>query len=366
MAHMNQSVIDYTPKTYAGCAGKVCKIDCSLGVNMEPLPERVAERLKNISEDSLKHYPHKDEVFDILSAKLRTQNPTLTRENLSLGAGSIDVLINLNTLFLDNRKTLLGYAPQFSAYVDDVHFRGARYIGVPLKKDENYKINVDELCLSIKQNKPDVVYVDNPNNPTGQILSKRRLFEIHAAADAVDAALIVDEAYGEYMTEADSMVSEVNKLNGLIVVKTLSKGYGMAGMRFGYALAAPEIIAQLNKLAIPFSCNGFARELAVSMLCDGDYLQDLLQATERKSKKLRETLSGKIKIANTADSTCISLLYTDDESIDLAKTLADVGILSVSGASFDNLSVNSVRLMVPAEKDMDLLCTLLREADRNI
>ena len=366
MAHMNQSVIDYTPKTYAGCAGKVCKIDCSLGVNMEPLPERVTERLKNISEDSLKHYPHSEEVFDSLLAKLRAQNPTLKRGNLSLGAGSIDLLISLNTLFLNEKKTLLGYAPQFSAYVDDVHFRGTRYIGVPLKKDENYKIDVNEMCRAIKENKPDVVYVDNPNNPTGQILSKQQIFEIHAAADAVDAALIVDEAYGEYMPKADSMVSEVNKLNGLIVVKTLSKGYGMAGMRLGYALAAPEIISQFDKLAIPFNCNGFARELAVSMLRDGDYLQDLLQVTERKSKKLKETLSGKIKIANTADSTCISLLYTDDASIDLAETLADVGILSVSGASFDNLSVNSVRLMVPAEKDMDLLCTLLREAERHM
>lgn len=365
MAHMNKSVVNFSPNTYADEGGQICKLDCSLGVNLESLPQKVLDKLSNLSSDHLKNYPHSEEVFKCVLKKLNKLNPNLTIENITMGCGSIDLLLNIDNLFINRDKKVLGYSPQFSAYVDDVNLKEATYIPVNMSKDDNYKINVDLMCKEIEDQKPDLVYLDNPNNPTGQILSKEQLEKIYASAEKVDAAMIVDEAYGDYMDqEENSMIDHVNaNMPGLIVVKTMSKGYGMAGMRMGYAVASKEIISQLNKLQVPFNCNSLARDLAVAMLEDDDYLDGLKEITEKKIKQIKETLTGKIKIAHTADCVPISLLYTDDVNIDLTKLLGKVGVAAVSGASFDNLSINSVRLMVPAEKDMDLLCQLLTEAE---
>lgn len=366
MIYMNQSITDYNPKTYAGCVGQVCKVDCSLGVNMEKLPPRIIETLRNISEDKLRYYPHDERIAESLLRHLKKLNPTLNKENLAFGCGSVNVILNINTLFLNDKKTVLGYAPQFSAYVDDVHFKGAGYIGVPLKKENNYQINVNEICQMILEYRPNLVYLDNPNNPTGQVLDKEEIIRIHAAANAVDAAMIIDEAYGDYMPASNSMVSEVNRLEGIIVIKTLSKGYGLPGIRVGYAVASPEIITQLNKIIVPFNCNGIARELSVAILEEEVDFDALMKLTMSKIKRLREALGDKIKVAATCESTPISLLYVDDESIDLTRLFAENGISVVSGASFDNLSVNSVRLMVPAEEEMNLLCKLIKETAQKI
>lgn len=367
MAHMNQYVVDFAPNTYADEGGQECKVDCSLGVNLEPLPQKVLDKLKNLSPEHLKNYPHGEEVFGCVLKKLQKLNPKLTEENIAIGCGSIDVLLNIDNLFINAQKKVLGIAPQFSAYVDDVHLKGAQYIGVQLEKSKNYKIDCEKICKEILDKKPELVYIDNPNNPTGQILSKAELAAIYSAAESCDAAMIVDEAYGDYMDQREnSMVEQVEKLQGLIVTKTMSKGYGMAGMRMGYAVASKDVIKQLNKLLVPFDCNGLARDLAVAMLKEDDYLKGLKEVTESKVRRIKEALTGKIKVSETADCVPISLLYTADENIDLTKVLANVGIAAVSGAGFDNLGVNSVRLMVPAEKDMDLLCELLKKAEESL
>ena len=210
------------------------------------------------------------------------------------------------------------------------------------------------------------MYIDNPNNPTGQIFTREELERIWKAADSVDAAIIVDEAYGDYMPEECSIIDKVGQWNGLVVTKTMSKGYGMAGMRMGYVVSQEDIIYQLNKLLIPFNCNSLARDLAIAMLTDDDYLDGLVEMTEDKNMRIKASVGKAIKVAKTEDCVPISLLYTEDETVDLARVLSKAGVAAVSGAGFDGIGINSIRLMVPAERDMDLLCELLAKADSSI
>ena len=133
MLNMNQYVVDFKPNTYADEGGQVCKVDCSLGVNLEALPDKVVNKLNNLSPDILKNYPHDDKVFDCLLKKLNKLNPSLKKENLALGCGSIDIIRSLNSLFLSKGKKALGYSPQFSAYVDDVYLKGAEYVSTVLQ-----------------------------------------------------------------------------------------------------------------------------------------------------------------------------------------------------------------------------------------
>lgn len=367
MLNMNKSVVDFKPNTYADEGGQICKVDCSLGVNLEPLPDKVIRKLNNLSANVLKDYPHDDAVYDCLLKKLNKLNPSLKKENIAIGCGSIDILQKLNNLFLDKDTKVLGYSPQFSAYIDDVRMKGAKYVSTVLNKSNNYKLNPDAICKQILEEKPSFVYIDNPNNPTGQIYSKDELEKIWKSAKEVNAALLVDEAYGDYMDQKEnSVVDKVNHWDGLIVTKTLSKGYGMAGMRFGYVVAEEYVIKELGKLLVGFNSSGLSRELAIAMLEDDDYLEGLKEITESKVRRIKETLTGSIKMAETADCVPISLLYTEDETINLAKVLSDNGIATVTGVGFEGIGANTVRLMVPAEKDMPLLCELLKQAEKEI
>ena len=278
----------------------------------------------------------------------------------------MDILRNLNELFIGPGKKVVGVAPQFSAYIDDIRMKGSEYIASPMKKENGYQVDIDDICAKVIEHKPDLVYIDNPNNPTGQIFTREELERIWKAADSVDAAIIVDEAYGDYMPEECSIIDKVGQWNGLVVTKTMSKGYGMAGMRMGYVASQEDIIYQLNKLLIPFNCNSLARDLAIAMLTDDDYLDGLVEMTEDKNRRIKASVGKAIKVAKTEDCVPISLLYTEDETVDLARVLSKDGVAAVSGAGFDGIGINSIRLMVPAESDMDLLCELLAKADSSI
>lgn len=135
----------------------------------------------------------------------------------------MDILRNLNELFIGPGKKVVGVAPQFSAYIDDIRMKGSEYIASPMKKENGYQVDIDDICAKVIEHKPDLVYIDNPNNPTGQIFTREELERIWKAADSVDAAIIVDEAYGDYMPEECSIIDKVGQWNGLVVTKQCPK-----------------------------------------------------------------------------------------------------------------------------------------------
>lgn len=364
MAKINQYVLDYNPKTYADAGSENCEVDCSLGVNPDPVPERVLEMKAKISAMDVKHYPHDEAVIDHLIAKFKGV-AKLSRENVSIGDGSIDVLCRINALYLNPSRTALGCAPQFSAYVDDIHLKGAKYEAYPLQKSNNYGFELKAMLEYIEKSDASLLYLDNPNNPTGQVVPLDEIREIVIAAGKKDMAVIIDEAYGDYMPLECSAVRFVNEFDHLFVTRSISKGYGLAGMRMGYVFGPVEAMKQLRKVSTPFDCNGLARELAISMLSGPDYLDGLLDKISKSKEKVMASLK-KIKVAKTTSTIPISLLYTEDESVDLCRLLIECGVATVSGASFDNLGVNSVRMMLCEEAKIPRLIELLQKAESKL
>lgn len=367
MAQMNPWILNYEGKSYANADYSQCKLDCSLGVNLEALPQEVVSALETLSVDALKHYPHEDRFVKTLIKKFSPLAP-LTEENIVLGCGSVDLLFAVNKLFLSPGAVSLGIAPQFSTYVDDAHFCGATYSPFILSPEDNYHLDTAEFVKYIESYPAPVqlVYVDNPNNPTGQVLSLDEVERLIQAAQKRDAAIIIDEAYGDFMPTENCAVSLIAKYNNLFVLKSMSKGYGMAGMRLGYAFSTPLAIAQIKKLIPPYNGNALARELGNAMLEKApNYLTELLDITASKTTRMYELLEGgPIRVAKTVPYTPISLLYTDDLTVDLCEVFRQVGLAVVSGASFEELGVNTVRMMVPQEADMPLLLELLDEAQK--
>ena len=365
MVRMNPWILNYEGKNYGDGAEFACRLDCSLGVNTEPLPQAIATGLGALCVDTLKQYPHGDDFVDALVRKYRPLAP-LTAEHIALGCGSADLMFAINKLFLSPGAVALGVAPQFACYVDDVHFSGGHYRPFLLTPQKNYLLEAEELVAYI-ENYPvpvQVIYVDNPNNPTGQVLTSAEVERLIQAAEKIGAAIILDEAYGDFMPMEGSAVQFIGKYDNLFVLKSMSKGYGMAGMRLGFVFSNPFAIGQIKKLIPQYNANALARELGRVMLEETpEYLADIGAKTASKTERIYNCVAGgPIHVAETASASPITLLYTERVSVDLCQVFQQVGLAVVSGASFEGLGVNTVRLMVPQEADMPLLLELLTQA----
>ena len=127
-------------------------------------------------------------------------------------------------------------ASQFPDYVRAARTRGAKYKGVVLTPPE-LKMSAAKLLEHLNQD-TEVVYIDNPNNPTGQVLPLADLETIVAQAQRQNTAVIVDEAYGDFVANENSAINLVTRYPNLAVARSFSKGWGLAGLRVGYGVIA--------------------------------------------------------------------------------------------------------------------------------
>lgn len=394
---INPYLLDYVPKDYAGNmpSGEV-KLDCSLGVNANLLGNCVFKRLHDFQQktvlytgnvpevidegdfNDIKYYPHDDTLKTALAKWYHEHGVGinwLTADNFILGNGSYDILCNINLMCLTRDRAMLGHAPQFTAYIDHVNCSGSRYAAYYLSKESGYTFSVEEYLEQMSDDY-EMFIVENPNNPTGQILPLEGIRKIAERAYSLGKVLVIDEAYAEYMPFANSAVNLVAEFPNLIVTRSLSKGWGMAGIRLGYAVmdADGELMKQLQKLVLPFNSNALARALVLTALqsklenpADPFGVKD----TERNKRivlEAVETFNQKydrhLEIATTYEQTPIMLVYYDygDGDFDLQQHFMKNGLLTVSCGTYVGLGKESVRVMLPQEENMPLLLKLLEQS----
>ena len=394
---INENIRAYTPKDYAGTVidGQVL-VDCSLGVNSDLLGDCIFQRLHQFEQKivlqegnyvtvinegnyaEIKYYPH-DETLKTELARWYHRNGIgedwLTPDHFILGNGSYDILCNMNLLCLGNNRKVLGHAPQFTAYLDHVACSGSVYAAYPLPKEQNYCFDPDQY-LAAMDDSCDLFIIENPNNPTGQMLPLSAVRKIAKRALELEKILIVDEAYGEYIPFGVSAINLIRDFPNILVTRSFSKGWGMAGVRLGYGVASTEtdLLQQLQKLALPFNSNAVARTLAESALKtklqnpeDPFGIWPVIRNKQRLLDKLEECCTRynrKLKAAHTHFSTPIVMLYYDGnvENFHLARHLMKHGILSVSCETYEGVGPEAVRIMLPETQKMALLLKLLEQA----
>jgi histidinol-phosphate aminotransferase len=360
MLKINGYIADYTRKDYGVCPPDYSiDLDCSLGVNQEDLPDMVFAKLREFNknnQDPIKQYPHDGILPDKLADWYKRRGiDWLKTGNLILGCGSFDILCNINLLCLTRGKKVLGHAPQFSAYVDHVNCIGSEYCFYTLPREKKYKFEAENY-LDKMDSSYDLFIVENPNNPTGQEIKLEDIQKIAAKAGALNAVLVIDEAYGDYMELKNSAINLIPDYPNAVVTRTFSKGFGMAGIRLGYAFVSAEngIAAQLKKLEIPFNCNGVARVLAEAAI-DGHEDMIKIQEIRANKQKILKVLT-KLEAAESSERTPLITLYynTADPGFDLRQFLAEkVRLAAVSGEAYGGLDKRAVRLMLPKTRDVD-------------
>ena len=179
------------------------------------------------------------------------------KENVVCGVGSDELIDCLMSSMIDPEDQVLIPDPSFSMYQQFTCLNSGRSLKVPLKSDFSY--DVTAIKQAILKNQPKMIFLCNPNNPTGCILRREEIEEVLQVAKGL---VVVDEAYEDFSTEDITSVPLVTRYENLIVLRTFSKAYALAGIRAGYGIASQAVIDLLHTVLVPYNLNQFSQMVA--------------------------------------------------------------------------------------------------------
>lgn len=237
-----------------------------------PSPKAVEAATESLS--SIRYYPAMQS--DALVRALANTHQ-LSPDTILVGNGADEILRILATAYCDATTSIVYPSPSFSAYAHSARLAGATLRPVPLTADGRNDLPaiLDQVDASTR-----LIYLCSPNNPTGGSL-RRREWEAFLAAVPKTVLVVVDGAYQEFENdqEVPNFLEAVRHGDPVVVVRTFSKLYALAGLRVGWASAPAEVIVALKKTREPFSLNAVGAEAATASLSDSQYFSRVRQET---------------------------------------------------------------------------------------
>lgn len=339
-------------------------IDCSLGIN--PFGSSVyfdefkADFANNFSINNYPDFPYislKREIADYWKDFC-----SLEESNIRLGTGSIGILLSINRLFIGKDSAVLGSCPTFTPYVSDVRLNEGIFDHVPLKSEDNYRFDYEAFLEKISSNYT-LIYIDNPNNPTGQVIPLPVLKAIVEKAREYDVVVVIDEAYGDFIDSSNSAMGLVNRYDNLIVVRSFSKGFGLAGLRIGYLAANKAICNLYSKVDVPFTINNAGQYAAICAMRDRAFIQDSRKKIGEIKSKILSSFK-KMKVLETNSEVPIMTIRHPDNGMDLFQKFKTHHVLTEAGSDFTGLGANFVRMRIP--KDRDRITGIIEEIEKKI
>jgi histidinol-phosphate aminotransferase len=194
-------------------------------------------------------------------------------ENVAIGSGSESIMANIIRAFLHGDDEALTSEGTFIGFLVLVRAQGVKLTQVPLK---DYHFDLDAIADAIND-KTKIVYLCNPNNPTGTIFTRSE-FDSFMAKVPEHVLIILDEAYHEFtLADPEFPDSMSYRYDNVITLRTFSKAYGMAGIRLGYGLGHDYLIGYVNRIKLPFEPNILAQAAGLAALADDKYLDSALE-----------------------------------------------------------------------------------------
>jgi histidinol-phosphate aminotransferase len=285
--------------------------------NPYPLPEALRQRIAAaVAAVPVNRYP--DGGADALKAALRKAFGIPEALGLILGNGS-DELIQIMALAVARPgAAILAPEPSFVMYRLNALIAGARFVGVPLGK--GFCLDTDAMIAAIERDRPALVFLAYPNNPTGNLFAATG---IEAVLRAAPGMVVVDEAYHAFADE--SFLPRLAEFPNLVVLRTVSK-IGMAGLRLGYAVAAPEWTTELNKVRPPYNLNALTQAAAPIVLAERGVLAEQAVRIKAERSRLHAVLCGLPGVAAFPTKTNFVLARVPDAPRWFER-LRDAGIL---------------------------------------
>ena len=244
----------------------------------EPSPAFESDLAAAISAVQLNRYPDKD-ASDLREAlSLRTGWP---QAGISVANGSNEVLLHLCLAYAGTGRSVLTFEPTYSLHGLIPRMTGAEV--VQLRRDDIFEIDLGAAIEAIRNRSPEIVMVCSPNNPTGGM---EPLPSIEALLEEAPGIVIVDEAYSEFADPGDSARRLLAEHPNLVVTRTFSKAWRLAGARIGYALGDPTLIEGLALVRLPYHLSSLSQATALVALQHADECMRLAAAVAEERDRI--------------------------------------------------------------------------------
>jgi histidinol-phosphate aminotransferase len=277
----------------------------------------------------------------------------VAQERVFLGNGSDEIIGLLARAYIRPGDEVVMADPTFSRYETNVRIEG----GVPVKvpcRDGVHDLEAMQRAIGPRTR---MVFVCNPNNPTGTIVGARALREFIEAVPP-HVMVIVDEAYHEYVTDADYLqtVPLLDSHPNLVILRTFSKIYGLAALRIGYGFMHPAVIAQLHKVRGPFNTNRLAQAAALAALSDTGFVAACRDANSQGRTYLSRAVAD-LGLSCYPSQGNFILIHLPEAGTDVAQRLLRCGVIVRPG---EQLGVpRSIRVTVgTAEENAEFVDAL--------
>ena len=275
-------------------------------------------------------------------------------DQILLGNGSDEVLDLILRAFcnpgIDNIITL---PPTYGMYKVLAAINNIENIEVLLTKA--FGLNVNEI-LNVTNAKSKVLFLCSPNNPTGNSFSTEKIEKL---LNNFKGLVVLDEAYIDFSTKK-SWLNRLNEFPNLIITQTLSKAYGLAGIRLGICYASPQIISILNKIKPPYNVNGLTQKKALKKLGKTNGVQKQVASIVKQRKKLIHSLNKIAFISKIHPTDANFILVEVDDATERYNQLIDKKIV-VRNRTLQPLCKNCLRITVGTKKDNEKLINALKE-----
>lgn len=328
------------------------KYNIKLDANESPfgLADNVKADIINwfTNEENLNIYP------DTECVELRKQLSLLynvSAENIVCGVGSDQIIDYLTKAFLGKDDSIATINPTFSMYGLSAILNHGNNLKFEAKAD--FSFDIHDIIEGVNRSKCKILFICSPNNPTGNDLSRGEIEEIISKTNCIVA---VDEAYGEF--SGKTVIDLVDKYDNLIVLRTFSKAYGLAGARVGYGIGSKEIIDGINVVKPPFNLSTISQKLAISVLKNRDeYDKRIKEIIENKNQLY--SLLMEIESLKVYESEA-NFLYVESE-IPLYDKLLENGILV---RKFNSDNKECLRITVGWKEDNQKLYEVIKKYGR--
>lgn len=310
-----------------------------LSSNENPLgpPPAALEALCELR--ALHRYPSPDLISSFERAA--SEHVGVSPGSVVVTPGADGAIDHLCRLFVEDGTVAAAPVPTFQYYRAPVVVNGGRFVEVETDVSRG-RVVTDEVWESIVDEGPDVVFLCSPNNPTGVPVGDAAL----RAAIESGALVVLDEAYAEFSTSNRAPLVEGHE--NLVVLRTTSKAFGLAGLRVGYAVVPEWMKGELGKVATPFSVNSAGLAAAEAALRDTGHLRETLETVRRG----REYLAENLPFASLpSEANFVAIDVSPLTAGEVEEGLLDRGVIVRSCESFPGDTENLVRVSVGTEEE---------------
>ena len=297
-----------------------------------------------VDVSSLERYP------DHFTKELREQialKKNVKPSEVLVGNGSSELLELIVKTFINPGDKVLSAKPSFVMYEKYTQLSNGVYLTIDVNQDMS--LNINKLIKKAIEERPKIIFLCTPNNPTGYLLTKAEVLKV---VKEVDAYVVVDEAYMEFTNESESVIDEINNYPNLVINRTFSKAYGLAGLRLGYLIANRNLIETLSIAKTPYSVNTVSQQIGALALKDDTYIKET-KIRVATYKKLVDRALGNLGIKTFKSSA--NFIYCYFNKFALAEELKKRGVLI---RDFKN---NFYRITIGTKEENEILVSTMEE-----